>query len=301
MSLSERHDARRMAAAVVAAILVHAGLFVAIPYLTSLDTAPLPDYGPVVVRVELPEAVLEPEPATPLPEPRAEPQPAPAKPAAKPAVRTPAPAAKATPPASTAAAPTRAAGTSAFSQSGAAVGVSAGTAETSIAPGPPPVTLPAVGTTTSGSGEQRSGEAVPLTSRPAGGTIDTRKLAQSLASASAGGTTGAAGTGGTATGGKPGAGASIEWEDAAAAKGREYVVAPKVVLPASALDFLYEVRIAFAVNAEGLVTSARVLQGSGRTDVDNACLVAMRQARFTAAPGAAEIRGTQVFTPALNR
>ena len=31
----------------------------AIPYLTSLDTSPLPDYGPVVVRVELPEATLE--------------------------------------------------------------------------------------------------------------------------------------------------------------------------------------------------------------------------------------------------
>ena len=67
MQLSERRDTQRMAAAVFAAVLVHAGLFVGIPYLTSLDTAPLPDYGPVVVRVEMPEAVLEPPaPVVPL-------------------------------------------------------------------------------------------------------------------------------------------------------------------------------------------------------------------------------------------
>jgi hypothetical protein len=137
VSLSERRDARRLAAAVTAAILVHAGLFVAIPYLTSLDTSPLPDYGPVIVRVELPEAILEPElPAAPVAAP--EPQPAPAAkpapaPAAKPVVRTPAPAAKPAPaPAAVApAAPTRTAGTSAFRQSGATTGVSAGAAEAS--------------------------------------------------------------------------------------------------------------------------------------------------------------------------
>jgi TonB family protein len=145
---------------------------------------------------------------------------------------------------------------------------------------------------------------VSLASRSTGGTIDTRKLDQSLAGATAGGATGATGTSGgiaAATGGKPGSGANIEWENPTAAKGREYEVAPNVVLPQSALDFVGEVRIYFAVNAEGLVTSAQVKQGSGRTDVDNACLQAMKKATFTSARGAPDIRGIQIFTFAPKR
>ena len=303
MQLSEHRDMRRMAAAVFAAVLVHAGLFVAIPYLTSLDTAPLPDYGPVVVRVEMPEAVIEPPPPVAVPEPQPAPVAKPA-PAPKPAAKA-APAAKATPTAPTAAAPavtTRAAG-SAFRQAGAAAGVSTGAAEASVTTGPPPITLPAVGTTTPGAGEQRSGVGESLTARPTGGALDTGKLDKSLAGAATGGATGAAGPGGAAaaTGTKPGPGSNIVWEDPAAAGDRGYVTKPKVVPPTSAIDFVYEVRVSFVVNAAGLVTSAKVTQGSGRTDVDNACVVAMKKAKFTSAPGSPDIKGMQLFTPDFGR
>ena len=309
MSLSERRDARRLGAAVVAAILVHAGLFVAVPYLTSLDTSPLPDYGPVVVHVELPQAMLEPVPQPePAPQPAAKPVATPAAkpaatPAAKPAVRTPAPAAAPAP-----APPTRSPGTSSFRQAGAATGTSAGTADASIVSGPPPVTLPAVGTTTPGAGEQRSGEAVSLSSRPAGGTgtVDTRKLDQSLAGAGTAATS--AGASGATTGagtGKPASpsGSTIAWKNPDAAKGRTAIRVPDVAWPAWVKGSGEEltVRIEFSVNAEGLVFSAQVLESSGRGDLDKACREAMLKYGFTPAPGAAAIQGVAVFSTVLKR
>jgi TonB family protein len=306
VQLSERRDARRLGSAIVVAIIVHAGLFVAIPYLTSLDTAPLPDYGPVVIRVELPEAVLEPPPpvAKPLsasqPAVKAAAKPAPApKPAAKPAAKL-APVPKTAPSASTTAAPARAAGGSSFRQAGAAAGVSAGAAAASIVSGPPPVVLPPAGQAS----EQRAGVGESLTTHSTGGTLDKGKLDQSLAAAAAGGATGAAGTSGStaaATGAKPGPGASLVWEDSAAGQGREYVKLPKVDLPKTAMDLVYEVHIEFTVNADGLVTPIKVVRSSGHTDVDKACLDAMRGARFSSARGAPDIKGTQIFTPEFGR
>jgi TonB family protein len=301
---AERRDARRLAAAVAAAILVHVGLIFGIPFLTSLDTAPLPDYGPIVVTLEGPATAFEP----PEPEPAEVVKPAPAPQPAPVPRQTPAPKpapAASTPTATAAAAapatPRPAPGTPAFRQAGAATGTSAGSASESIVSGPPPVILPAVGSsTTPGSGEQRSGVALPATpgahATASSGALDTRRLDQSLAAAGTGGST----TSTAATGGRTGtaaAGADIEWENPEAAKGRQLVSAPLPRLPDSVKELGrdLEVRIAFSVNAEGLVTSVQVVQGSGSPDVDAACLAALRQYRFSAATGAAAIRGARTF------
>jgi TonB family protein len=298
VQISEQRDARRLAVAVAAAILVHVGLFFGIPFLTSLDTAPLPDYGPIVVTLEEPAAAFEPpapQPApspapavTPAPQPAAQPAQAP-KPATTPAATAPAPAT-----------PRRASGTSAFRQAGAATGTSAGSAPESIVSGPPPVTLPAVGSSaTAGAGEQRAGEAVTLAgvhATASSGSLDTRKLDSSLARTGTSGAPGAAAASGSGTG-TAAAAADIEWENPAAAKGRELVSAPLPRLPVwvKELGLDLEVRIAFSVNAEGLVTSPRVVQGSGYPDVDDACLAALRQYRFSTATGAAAIKGSRTF------
>lgn len=319
MDLRDRRDARRLAVAVAAAVAVHAGLLVVVPLLTSLDTAPLPDYGPVIVRVELPAAVIEPQPA---PAAASEPAPAAATPAPTPprTVAKPVPAAKpATPapkPATTAAAapkpatttaqadaPARAPGTSAFRQSGAATGVSAGTVDASVTAGPPPVALPPAGVSTAGGGEQRSGEAVALSGRPTGGTgtIDTSTKKLDTALAASGGTTGGSGStapgtatpGATTRAGSP----TLIWDNATAAAGREWRVAPKPTVPSRLRDFVYEVRIAFTANADGVVTTARVKLGSGDPELDEACRAAVLKARITSAPGAPLVSGTQVFVP----
>jgi TonB family protein len=155
--------------------------------------------------------------------------------------------------------------------------------------------------TTVGSGEQRSGEAVRLsgpTTAGSGGSLvsATAKLDSSLARA---GTTGGAGTAvasGSGTG-TAAAAADIEWENPEAAKGRQLVSAPLPRLPdwVKKLGLDLEVRIAFPVNAEGLVTSPRVVQGSGYPDVDDACLAALRQYRFSTATGTAAIKGSRTF------
>jgi TonB family protein len=293
---AERRDARRLAVAVLAAILVHAGLVFAIPFLAGLDTAPLPDYGPIVVTLEEPAAIE-------MPAPRPSPKPAPTeKPAAKP-VPTAKPAATAAgqPATASTAAPatTRTPGTSAFRQTGATTGTSAGAASESIVTGPPPVTLPAVGSTTPGSGEQTSGEAVLLTGKPpagSGGSLDTGKLDTSLARA---GTTGGTGTAAASGGGTASSSAatSIEWENPDAAKGRALLSAPLPRLPdwVKDLGLDLEVRIAFSVTADGLVTSPKVVQGSGYPDIDDACLAALRQYRFSTAAGAKALKGSQTF------
>jgi TonB family protein len=303
VQIAERRDVRRLAVAVAAAILVHVGLIFAIPFLTSLDTAPLPDYGPIVVTLEDLLPALEPPPPPPKPVIAPAPKPVPAKPA--PAVK-PAPAAPTTTKAATAApaasTPTRAPGTSAFRQSGATTGTSAGPAPASVAPGPPPVTLPpARGSTTPGSGEQRSGEAVATGAKPAGsgGSLkaEIAKVDSSIARAAPTGSTGAAPAASGATGGTAATGANIEWEDPDAAKGRELLSWPEVRLPDTVkrTGFVLQVRVAFSVNADGLVTSPRVVQGSGYPDVDAACLDALKKAKFTPAKGAVELNGSRTI------
>ncbi len=232
------------------------------------------------------------------------------KPAAKPAARTPVPATAAKPAAPIVTAPavvTRAPGTSAFRQSGATTGTSSGAAAASVTTGPPPVTYPAVGPTTPGlGGEQRSGEAVSLTSKTAGGAIDTRKLDQSLAGAatsgaatSAPGATQAAGTGTPAAASD----ASIAWKNPDSAKGRTAIRVPDVAWPpwVKGSGEVLEVRIEFSVNADGLVTSARVLEGSGHADLDKACREALLKYGFTPSPGAAAIQGVAMFSTKLKR
>jgi TonB family protein len=314
VQISERRDARRLIVALAAAIVVHVALYFGIPFLTSLDTAPLPDYGPIVVTLEEPAAAVEPlapRPAPapePIPEPTPEPTPvAAARPAPAPVARPapgPAPAAGAAPKlavdAGAVTAARRTPGTSSFTQSGPATGISKGAAAESIVSGPPPVILPAVGSTTPGSGEQRSGQAVTLSGRPAtgSGTLDTRKLDSSLAQAGTSGGTSAAAASGTST---SRAASDIEWENPDAAKGRELLSAPLPRLPdwvkEQGLDL--EVRIAFTVNAEGLVTAAQVAQGSGYPDVDDACLVALRNYRFSTAAGAKALKGSRAFSTRL--
>lgn len=304
MQISERRDAQRLAVALAAAILVHAGLYFGIPFLTSLDTAPLPDYGPIVVTLEEPAGAVE--PPTPVPSPSPAPRPTVAPKASPAPTATPKPAAaKPATATATTAAPTtgRAPGASAFRQAGATTGTSTGSASESIVSGPPPVTLPAVGTSTPGGGEQRSGEAVLLSGKPSGSgtSLDTGKLDSSLARA---GTTGGTGTtavtaGGAGTG--TAAVAEIEWEDPDAAKGRQLLSAPLPSLPdwvkEQGLDL--EVRVAFSVSPEGLVTSARVTQTSGYSDVDAACLEALRKYRFSTSAGASILRGSRIFRTKL--
>ena len=304
MQISDRRDAQRLLAAVAAAIVVHVGLYFAVPFLTSLDTAPLPDYGPIVVTLE--EPVTEVEPPKPPPVTTPKPTPAPAtKPAPAPAAR-PAPAAAPAAPAAAAPklavdagaarAPTRAPGSSAFRQAGTTTGTSAGAAKESIVSGPPPVTLPAVGSTTPGSGEQRSGEAVQLSGRPAAGSgkIDISKVDSALAGP-AGGTTApapaAARTSGTA-------GPVIAWENPSAAKGRDPRSDPVVELSDAVRKQSLlppEVTVIITVNADGLVSAATMEPSSGYIEVDKACIEAVRRVKFTAAPGAAPITGRWTF------
>ncbi|MCX7029662.1 MAG: TonB family protein [Spirochaetes bacterium] len=308
MQLSERRDARRLLAAIAAAVVVHVGLFFGIPFLTSLDTAPLPDYGPIVVRLEEPQAALElPKPAPEVkpapsvrPSPVATAKPTPAAPAtakpAAPAAPKPATAAPAAP------ATTRAPGTSPFRQAGATTGTSAGAASESVVSGPPPVVLPAVGSSaTTGTGEQRSGEAVVLTGRSAagsGGSLESAKakLDKSLAGATATGKPGTAAASGGGTG-VTAAAADIEWENPGAAKGRGLLSAPLPRLPdwVKELGLDLEVRITFSVNADGLVTSPQVVHSSSNPSVDDACLLALRHYQFSKAVGAVAIKGSRTF------
>jgi TonB family protein len=262
--ISERRDARRLLVAVAAAILVHVGLFFFIPFLTSLDTAPLPDYGPIVVRLEEPEVAIEPPARVPEVKPRAP-------------------------------------GTSAFREVGATTGTSAGAASESIVSGPPPVILLPVGSSkTTGTGEQHSGEAVLLSGQtPAGsrGSLDTRKLDTSLASAATTGTTGS----GVATGRIPGtalAGPAIAWDNPGAAKGRDPRSDPQVKLSDSIRKQSLlppEVTVVITVDADGVVSSAVMSPSSGNIEVDEACIVAVRRVSFPAAPGAAPITGRWTF------
>jgi TonB family protein len=303
--LSEWRDAQRLLAAIAAAVLVHVGLYFGIPFLTSLDTAPLPDYGPIVVTLEEPLAAVEPPPRPPAPVPRPTPAPA-ARPAPAPAVRpapAPGPAASAAAApklavdAGAARAPARAPGASAFQQSGATTGTSAGAATASIVAGPPPVTLPAGRPSASGSGEQRSGEAVLLTGRSAAGsgTIDIPKLDQSLAAAPTGGTGTAAATG---SGTSAGAAGDIEWENPDAAKGREPRSNPQVELSDEVRKQSLlppEVTVVITVDENGVVSSAAMVRTSGIRAFDNACIAAVYRVRFSAAPGAAPITGRWTF------
>jgi len=307
VQVSERRDAQRLAVALAAAVVVHVGLYFAVPFLASLDTGPLPDYGPIVVTLEEPAAALESPPPMEAPKPTPAPQqelapppvPAPAaKPAPAPAIRT-APATAAAAPklavdAGAAPVATRAPSASAFRQSGAATGTSAGKATASIVPGPPPVTLPAVGSTTPGSGEQRSGEGVLLSGRPAAGsgTLDTRKLDSSLASPAAGTAAAATRTSGSATG------PVIAWDNPSAAKGRDPRSDPVVELTDAVRKQSLlppEVTVVITVDADGLVSSAAMAPSSGYREVDNACIEAVRRVKFTAAPGAAPITGRWTF------
>ncbi|MCX7029739.1 MAG: TonB family protein, partial [Spirochaetes bacterium] len=122
------------------------------------------------------------------------------------------------------------------------------------------------------------------------------KLDKSLAGATATGKPGTAAASGGGTGATAAA-ADIEWENPGAAKGRGLLSAPLPLLPdlVKELGRDLEVRIAFSVNAEGLVTSPRVVQGSGYPDVDEACLAALRQYRFSTAAGAVAIKGSRTF------
>jgi TonB family protein len=311
VEIARRQDALRMLAAGAAAILVHVGLFFGIPFLTSLDMAPLPDYGPIVVTLEVPAAAFVTPPAAPPP-PAPKPTPvAAATPAPSPRSTpgpTPAAAPKLALDAGAAPAPHRAPGTSSFRQAGTSTGTSAGTARESIVAGPPPVILPSVGTSsTPGSGEQHSGAAVPVTpgahATGSTGSLDTRKLDASLAAVAGSGTATAASAGSPGATSRSPRGADIVWDNPTAARGREYRKPPQPKLPewARTSGRLPEVLIRFSVNADGLVTSALVQQGSGYTDVDEACRKAMLQATFTPAPGAPEISGVQRFTPELVR
>jgi TonB family protein len=290
-----------MLAAVSAAILVHVGLIFAIPFLTSLDTAPLPDYGPIIVTLEEPEAVLEPPapkvvPAVPAaaaraaPAPTAKPTPAAAPSAAQPLATAPEPA------------PRRAPGTSAFRQSGTITGTSAGTAAAQVVSAPPPVTLPAVGTTAPGSGQQRGGEGATLSGKPAGsgGSLTPAIAKVDTALAGAPGSSATAPTSGGAAD-RAASGAGIAWENPSAAKGRRAISVQDVPWPTWVKESgqVLEVRIEFSVDAAGMVTSATVLQGSGYTDVDDACRKAMLKYKFTPSQGAPVIRGVALFTTVL--
>ena len=53
----------------------------------------------------------------------------------------------------------------------------------------------------------------------------------------------------------------------------------------------------FTVDAEGLVKSAKVLVGSGNTDLDMACLDAVLRSSVTPRAGSRDITGVQVFVP----
>ena len=117
--------------AVSAAIVVHVGLIFVIPYLTSLDTAPLPDYGPIKVTLEEPTASTARAARAPA-EDRAAPSPTPAErttPATAPEDRAGRPRRRLPqrpPHRRRLVAPRQ--GASSFRQSGATTGTSAGTA-----------------------------------------------------------------------------------------------------------------------------------------------------------------------------
>jgi TonB family protein len=301
VQIVERRDAQRLTVAVAAAVLVHVGLFFGIPFLTSLDTAPLPDYGPIVITLEEPAASFEPPAPAPAPapvpqqapEPKQAPQPA-AQPAPAPAAVAAAP--KAVIDAGAAPVPKRAPGTPAFRQAGAATGTSAGAASASVVSGPPPVTFPAVGPSAApGTGEQRSGEAVATGAKPAGsgGSLDTRKLETSLAGAS--GST-APNVGGPAAQAPSGTG--ITWENPGAAKDRKPLSDPQVVLSDRVKEQALlppEVTVYITVDADGVVSSATMAKASGYAEVDGACITAVRRVRFPAALGAAPIKGWWTF------
>jgi TonB family protein len=304
--LSEWRDAQRLLAAIAAAVLVHVGLYFGIPFLTSLDTAPLPDYGPIVVTLEEPLAAVEPPPRPPAPVPRPTPAPA-ARPALAPAVRpapAPGPAASAAAApklavdAGAARAPARAPGASAFQQSGATTGTSAGPL-TDVRASPPKVDVPVQPSAPAyGSGLQRKGEAVIVSERQTAGStgaLDIPKLDQSPAAAPTGGTGTAAATG---SGTSAGAAGDIEWENPDAAKGREPRSNPQVELSDEVRKQSLlppEVTVVITVDENGVVSSAAMVRTSGIRAFDNACIAAVYRVRFSAAPGAAPITGRWTF------
>ncbi len=307
MQLSERRDARRLFAAVLAAILVHVGLIFAIPFLTSLDTAPLPDYGPIVVTLEEPEAAFRAARTRTVAE----------------AVPGPHPSAHG------AAGPDREAGTDREAGAGSYERQRRPRQHRPPSrrrPGHGHIVVPAVGR---GSGHlggnglrvDRLGAAARC---PAGRRLDDPghgraafgrgRAAQREARPGIGGNArheearfvprthrngrsdgGCRGVGhGTGT---AAAAAEIVWDEPDAAKGRGLLSWPDVRLPDTVgkTGLVLEVKVAFSVNADGLVTSARVEHGSGYPDVDAACLEALRQARFTRAKAATELNGSRTI------
>jgi TonB family protein len=330
MTTLARRDVERLAIAVAAAVLLHAGVYFAVPAIVRLQARER-TYGPVTIHLELssPLAVVEPLPppqTVSLPEEVArseaavpEPQPAPVRPVAK-ATPKPAPAApaiRARPTERAAAAVqqlaadpnapiTRRSGP-AFQQVGPRTGNSAVEAPV---PGPEP-TLPVTPRSTTPTsptaGQQRSGTAVDVGGRTSSAPLDSslQKLDKSLSTAgtAAGSSTGSS-TSGTPGGSAPAATAvgtgspGITWEQPAAGRDRALVSAPLPKLPAwvSEQGLTLTVRVSFTVAAEGNITQARIAQGSGYSDVDAAVLDAVMKWRFSPEPGAAAIRGSVPYT-----
>jgi TonB family protein len=301
---AERRDAYRLGAAVAAAILVHAGLVFAIPFLTSLDTASLPDYGPIVVTLEEPLPALEPPAPPPEPEIAPAPKPEPAAPvaAAKPApAPTPVPAKPATAaaaPATTAEVPR--APHQSFTKAGGLTGTSAGPATEPA--NRPNIVLPRDLNTRSapGSGEQHGGDAVATSAKPAGSGSSlksaTEKLDKSLAGAATTGTTGAAAASMSGSAAARGIG-DIVWDNPEAARDRKLLAWPDPRLPETVkrAGLVLTVRVEFSVDANGLVTSRKVVEGSGDPEFDAACFEALGGVKFSSSAGARVITGQRTI------
>ncbi len=179
----------------------------------------------------------------------------------------------------------------------------------------PGATLPAAqsgsGSGTGSGPVQHSGQGVTVTSPSAGagsGTLNLGKLDTAIAgsgtsgrgtgAAASGGTT--SGGGGTSTSGGGGGGAAVAgggyrvlWDQPDTGKGRTVVKTVDPKLPASVgkEGLTLRVQVSFVLGPDGLLSNVKVDLSSGYGAVDSAVVDAIRQWRFTAAPGSASITG----------
>jgi TonB family protein len=153
-----------------------------------------------------------------------------------------------------------------------------------------------------------------MTSPSAGagsGTLDLSALDKAMAGSGTGtrgtgGAAGAGGSGGTAGGvtgsgtggGVPGSaitgpGYTVLWDQPEASKGREVLkaVTPSVPAWVGKQGMTLSVTVSFTLGADGVLSGVTVEKSSGYADVDSEVVRAIRQWRFSTAPGAGPVRG----------
>jgi len=317
---------QRLTYSILLAVLIHAAVLLLVQMFVHFGSRRVPEYGPLIVTLEetSPAPVLErqqerqPQPEV-QPQPRTEPQ---SQPRPAPATRREEPAVPSQPRTQAPAAPAQRAKTPTGPQTAPRVEpqpVPQPAARTEperppqgsrqIVPAEPLGTLPPVApeestpyqpqTFSQPLTEQGPVQAAP--SQEQSPRLDTSRLDSAIAQSDtdrppaaqagpSGSSTGRTGTAQTSI-----EGFQIEWQDPS--QGRQVMQSDQPSIPAwvSEQGLRLQVAISFDLGPSGYLSNIRVARSSGYPDVDSAVMAALRRWRFSASPGAGNVRGEVTY------